>query len=498
MDQKHLNHNDTVNFGSFYTPEWLVDIVYSLIQRNLPDLTQYSILDTSCGYGGFLRGQNTIGADIDEGAIKTARGKAPHGVFIEQNSLLNISRSQYNLDENAKIIIVGNPPYNDTTSFVKNHIKRNKLKSEIFERDADVISRDLGISFLLSYDKMQADYICVLHPLSYLIKKANFESLLSFNHNYKLTDSVVVSSGVFSDTSQVTHFPIIIGFYERNPSGMDYDYIANYKFKTNEGKAFSLRQYDTIGKYISKYPNHNKISNEETVAYFYTMRDINALKRMATFIDRETCCQKNYAVRVTKQQLPYYCYVDVFKEYIPHIPYYFGNSDIMIDNDAFAEIQDSFVCKSIKKHPSLSKYAEIKKVTSILKSRKRRTSRRTSGSYWGNTMWIEKKLSIEGKPPRAKKDAWRHVKRELPILPLVQALAVHTEQGVRDSPQARFGDFLAALDAEAVFALTDSRQGGINLAQTDTVIGAKGLQHLSVDHIACLVDDVAPGACALC
>jgi hypothetical protein len=117
-------------------------------------------------------------------------------------------------------------------------------------RDADVFSRDLGISFLLSYNKLAADFVCALHPLSYLIKKANFEALKEFKNNYKLIDSVVVSSGVFSATSKTTCFPIIIALYERNSFGMDYEYISYYKFKTNDNKTFFMKGYDTIGKYV--------------------------------------------------------------------------------------------------------------------------------------------------------------------------------------------------------------------------------------------------------
>ena len=165
MEQRHLSHKDTINYGSFYTPEWLVDIVYAFIAKNVPSFSNYNILDNSCGYGGFLRGNNAIGADIDKNAIQIARTKGNAKAYFEQNSLLNISRRQYNLSKDAKIIIVGNPPYNDTTSIIRSNIKKSN-----FERDADVVSRDLGISFLLAYDKLQSDYICVLHPLSYLIK----------------------------------------------------------------------------------------------------------------------------------------------------------------------------------------------------------------------------------------------------------------------------------------------------------------------------------------
>jgi hypothetical protein len=351
MEQKHLGHKDTVNLGSYYTPVWLVDIVYSLIQKNIPDSTDCCVIDTSCGYGGFLRGKKAIGADIDYKAVETAKSANPAYSYFNHNSLFEISRSQYNLGLNEKIIIVGNPPYNDTTSIIRNNIKKAE-----FLRDAEVRHRDLGISFLLSYNKLAADYVCVLHPLSYLIKKSNFEALWQFKNNYRLIDSVVISSGVFQATSKITSFPIIIALYERNISGMEYEYIQNYKFKINDDKAFSIKEFDTIGNYISKYPNHKQVSEQETVTYFYTMRDINALKRTATFLPKET----GNAVRVTKSKLPYYCYVDVFKDYIPHIPYYFGNNDIMIDNKSFRELEPLFIGMSVQKHPKLRCFVDTK------------------------------------------------------------------------------------------------------------------------------------------
>jgi len=349
MEQSHLDHTDTVNLGSFYTPDNIVNIVYQLIAKYVPKAQDYFLLDTSCGYGGFLRGGcaqfgKTVGADIDADAVRMAKQNSNAGHVFHHNSLSGVSRAQYGLDKHAKIIVVGNPPYNDTTSMI-----RSRIKQEKFERDADIASRDLGISFLLSYNKLAADFVCVLHPLSYLIKKANFEALGAFKNNYTLTDGVIISSGVFSATSKTTSFPIIIAFYERTLSGMTYNDIARYKFTTDSGRTFTIGGYDAIGNYISKYPNHKTVAQADTATYFYTMRDINALKRTATFLDKET----TNAVRVTKDKLPYYCYVDVFKDYIPHIPYYFGNSDIMIDHDRFRELQPEFVSHSARKHPQL-------------------------------------------------------------------------------------------------------------------------------------------------
>jgi hypothetical protein len=351
MEQKHLGYKDTVNLGSYYTPAWLVDAVYALIQKNVPDSAACRVVDTSCGYGGFLRGERAIGADIDDKAVEAAKGANPAYDYFNHNSLFEIARSQYNLGPNEKIIIVGNPPYNDATSII-----RSAIKKAHHLRDADVRRRDVGISFLLSYDKLAADFVCVLHPLSYLIKKANFEALTPFKDNYRLMDSVVISSRVFQATSKTTSFPIVIALYERDACGMDYDCIKNYPFKTNEGKTFSIKAFDAIGNYISKYPNHKQVSERETVAYFYTMRDINALKRTATFLAKET----GNAVRVTQSTLPYYCYVDVFKDYIPHIPYYFGNSDIMIEDARFHELEPLFMSRSARKHPKLGQFVDAK------------------------------------------------------------------------------------------------------------------------------------------
>src|SRR3989344_5858437 len=103
-NQKHLNYTETINLGSYYTPEIIVDLAYSILQKNIKN-----------------------------------------------------------------IIAIGNPPYNDTTSIIRNSIKDTSIQDKI---DADIKTRDLGMSFLLSYDKLKADYVCVLHPLSYLIKKA--------------------------------------------------------------------------------------------------------------------------------------------------------------------------------------------------------------------------------------------------------------------------------------------------------------------------------------
>jgi hypothetical protein len=170
-------------------------------------------------------------------------------------------------------------------------------------------------------------------------------------NNYQLLDSLIISSGVFSQTSKTMSFPIIIALYKKCLWGMDYEFVKQYDFKTKENKKFKLEYFDLIERYIAKYPNQQSVRAQEAVAKFWTMRDINALKRNKTFID-EICPN---AVFVTKDKFDYYCYVDVFKEYAKNIPYYFGNCDVMIDNKKFLELRDCFRFESIKNNPCLSK-----------------------------------------------------------------------------------------------------------------------------------------------
>jgi hypothetical protein len=345
MEQQHLNHVEQVNLGSYYTKAKLVQKVYALLRKHVPNFNEYTIVDNSCGYGSFLDfdiPNKKIGADIDKIALTKVKSDA---VLIEHNSLAKISRHNYNLSDTEKIIMVGNPPYNDTTSII-----RNKIKQEQKEANA-IKTRDLGMSFLLSYMCLNADFICVLHPLSYLIKKTNFNILREFTKNYKLLDCEIVSSQEFTDKASSTFFPIAIALYCRGQ--MTYDFIESYDFSA-ENKKFKLNKMTSIGKFISKYPNQKLVQEKNSVAKFHTMRDINALKRSKTFVETTTY----NTIFVQRNDLDYYCYVDVFKKFIPHVPYYFGNCDVMIDDDKFQKIKECFVRYSAETNAGLKKYSK--------------------------------------------------------------------------------------------------------------------------------------------
>ena len=346
MDQRHLSYKEMTDLGCFYTPDGFVTALINMIKSNVADYGDYVYLDSSCGYGSFLKALSpyrTIGCDIDGKAIEFARGYSADSEYYTLNTLHNFSRASVKLKDEERLIIIGNPPYNDTTSRVKNGIK----KTEPCFIDDDIKTRDLGISFLLSYVKLKPDYVAVLHPLSYMIKKANYLLLKPFYADYSLIDHVIISSQQFGMTSKTKGFPIIIALYERSAAGTTYTDIYNLNFRTADNRLFNIR-HDNIDNYITKYPSKNKICKDGDILFF-TMRDINALNRSRTFIEDYS----ENAIIIDKNKFAYYCYVDVFKDFIPRLPYYYGNCNVFIDNAAFLPIANIFITKSIEKHPWL-------------------------------------------------------------------------------------------------------------------------------------------------
>ena len=349
MEQLHLSYKEMTNLGSFYTPEVYVDKLIKMIKKNIPHYVNYTFVDTSCGYGAFLNklnNCNTIGCDIDKLAIEKAKADSPNTNYFNLNTLDNFTRKKINLKAKSPLIIIGNPPYNDTTSKAKNSIKNSKP----CEIENDLKTRDLGISFMLSFNKMKPDYIAVLHPLSYMIKKTNYLLLKPFYKNYCLIDHIIINSQSFGSTSKASGFPIIIALYKKDKKGLSYDEIENMTWQTIEGNTFKLNM-DSIQNYISKYPKKNIVPQKDDILFF-TMRDINALKRSKTFLDKYS----SNAIIIDKDKLALYCYVDIFKDYIKHIPYYLGNYDVFIDYKSFIELKDIFLSKTIEKYPYLRKY----------------------------------------------------------------------------------------------------------------------------------------------
>lgn len=349
VNQKHLGYEDRVNLGSYYTPPDCVNLAWEMLAPHVDSETV--ILDSACGYGNFLenaRQRTVIGCDLDETAIDVARRSSARARFFRTNSLRGVRRSKFGVPEDAALAVVGNPPYNDRTSLV-----RRGIKDVPFAIDEDIASRDSGVSFLLSYDKLKADRVCVLHPLSYLIKPANFRLLRNFAAHYRLMDGLLISSGEFSESSKATPFPIVIALYARDAGGMDHDFIRSFRFRTKDEAHFRLDDFDYISRYIDKYPGRrNRAPASREPLFFWTMRDINALKRNRTFVRNPG----SQTIEIDEKKLDYYAYVDVFKRNIHRLPFYFGNCDVMIDDESFRRHRDWFARDAVNRHPFLKKH----------------------------------------------------------------------------------------------------------------------------------------------
>ncbi len=311
MIQKHLTKQKQIELGSFYTPDYLVDKMYSIIDDylNSNNINKKSILffDNASGYGAFYRpNRDFIMADIDEKAIEKIKKKLRiknKSLFIT-NSLENVSRNKFNINKDKFLINIGNPPYNDTTSIINNGKKGN------FSCDLDLVDRDMGISFLKSFNKLKSDIVCVLHPLSYLIKEANFKRLKDFKDNYRIIYGEIFSSEHFSGTGK-TKFPIVLALYERSHSGMDFSYIKNFNFNIlNQKKKFKLLNFKTTDGFIYKYPKEVFNMNNFSGFYYYTFRDINSLKRNSDFL-----FERNYnSISISIDELYKYAYLYSFKK----------------------------------------------------------------------------------------------------------------------------------------------------------------------------------------
>lgn len=354
MSQAHLAYENRVNLGSYYTPAEIVDVAWEIIAPHVG--SQTTVIDTACGYGDFLRNCRqalTIGADIDETAIDVAKKNNDKVRFFQTNALCDVSRTKFGIPEQSHLIVVGNPPYNDRTSLI-----RHSIKSVDFDIDADIASRDLGISFLRSYNKLEADLICVLHPLSYLIKPTNFRLLKEFTENYRLIDGLLVSSGEFPESAKHTPFPIVLALYRRDAQGMEYSFIRSFRFRVAGKNDFCLDDFDYIAGYIDKYPKKKHRPRYDDSLFFWTMRDINALKRNRTFVESYSA----NTIVLDKRKLDYYAYVDVFKRNLHRLPFYFGNCDVLIDNELFREYKPAFISDTVRHHPFLKMHFQIKPI----------------------------------------------------------------------------------------------------------------------------------------
>lgn len=352
----HLPDTKKSNLGKYYTPESLVLLVKKMLQPYTNINTIF--MDIACGCGAFLElfdDCKIIGRDIDVQAVEVLNLLNFKNIAFD-NSLVNVCREKYNLKNSDSIVIVGNPPYNDITSKNKRYGTNCKTSTNI-EIDADIKSRDLGVSFLKAYAKLNPDYICVLHPLSYLIKESNFKNLQFFKDNYKLKEGIIFSSREFKDLSKTTEFPILVALYEKG--NMDYEYIKNFNFKVlNDEKIFKLNNFKTIDGFIKKYPtkiDSNNIKKSDIDLYMYNIRDTNSLISSGNLQILDNTNNLNY-ITVMYEDLYKYAYLNCYKHLFNN-NYIFGNLSPIVNQEELENneyIRDLFIIGCILKNQRFS------------------------------------------------------------------------------------------------------------------------------------------------
>lgn len=346
----HLTKEDIIKNGSIFTPNHIVKKAKELLK---PMITKEdAVLDMGVGYGAFVSkfldlSDNIIATDMDEDSILLVEKLFPNVKTFLENSLLNISRKKYGIVDKTRLFVIGNPPYNDTTSQYKSGQKGSS------EMDDAVKSRDLGISFMKAYALLEPEYVCVLHPLSYLIKRTNFNALGIFKDNYKLKIGIIFSSKEFESINKSNvEFPVVIALYKRDTKGMIFDNIKTFTFSTfNSPLFFRLEAFPTIDGVIPKYPSKTKnIGDLE----FYTLRDINALKRNKTFLEKTN---KN-GIKVEMKDIYKYAWLDYFKHHFnPENYYLYGNlSPLYTKKIEYPEVKKELLYYIVNTNKVMSNY----------------------------------------------------------------------------------------------------------------------------------------------
>ncbi|NNN06807.1 MAG: hypothetical protein HKL90_12985 [Elusimicrobia bacterium] len=348
--RRHIRHRwsqyqpdgKKAGLGKYYTPEHLVDHVRTLIEPFLTDRPY--VADLAAGCGAFLakfEDCRIIGRDIDQQAVALL-AEMGFPKIEEDNSLLHVNRAKLGLRENDRLVLVGNPPYNDTTSLNRRY-GTNKKEGRGLVRDPDLRAKDAGIAFLRAFAKLHPDAIGILHPLSYLIKETNFQELVrpfsdgksSFTSRYKLTAAAVFSSAEFgSGIEGTTPFPVVAALYA--PGAMDYRYISQFEFPifvghgsglSDTGRRLALSRITTIDGIIRKYPPTAGMSKTSDIGlYQYNIRDTNSLLTSGALSSKT---DKN-RIPVQFVDLWKYSYLNCYKRYFGK-SFIFGNLSPIID-----------------------------------------------------------------------------------------------------------------------------------------------------------------------
>ena len=361
----HLPKDEIIHLGSYYTPEELVHKVYDFIQPYIDNKGKKVVLfDSAGGCGAFLFGIKQCDyriADRDLEACEFLKQHFDRQKVFHTNSLIEVSREKYFISPSTFLIMIGNPPYNDTTSEFKSGEKGQNICDE------DLYDRDIGVSFLKSYHKPNADVVCVLHPLSYLIKETNFNRLRDFKDNYKLIRGNIFSSALFHGTG-TGKFPILAALYEKNVDGTTFEDIKNFRFNILDSpKTFVLSNFKTTDGYINKYPpRKNDVQKSPIGLYYYSFRDFNSLKKNTSFFTKE----HPNGIVVTLENFYKYSYLYSLKSlFNPEDAWLYGNLSPLVHIEDVEQNKKLYVLYAIKTNKVFKnmKNSILKKITEYYK-----------------------------------------------------------------------------------------------------------------------------------
>lgn len=305
--------------GAFYTPPLLAELIKEMLQPTLDALNDPVVFDSAAGLGGILGAfdeYTVVAADVDA-KIVAALGDMGYVNVHYGNSLKTVSRTAYGIEETADLVIALNPPFSGACGC-----------EMMNEADGGVVTKDLGMSFLLAAAKLKPEAICVLHPLSFLSKRTNFEQLEPLASNYKLLKGVVVSSADFEPSLGKTPFPVVAALYV--PGSMTFADIGEFAFDIYEqqrgsmmdtGKRLILNAIKTTDEFIRKYPPKKGMDHVSDIGiYQYNFRDANFVIAKGAL----SCSLTDSSIPVRYHQLGLYSYINCFKRHFG-VHFVFGN-----------------------------------------------------------------------------------------------------------------------------------------------------------------------------
>lgn len=347
--------------GKYYTPEHLVTSVRELLGPVLNEEPDAYVADLAAGCGAFLAAfedYRILGRDIDDQAVLVLKEMGFGNIDVD-NSLKDVSRAKLGLKASDALVLVGNPPYNDTTSLNKRY-STDKKEALAVAVDADIRSKDLGISFLRAFAKLGPKAICVLHPLSYLTKEANFRALKDFSLQYKLTGGFVFSSAEFgANIGAKTPFAVVAALYE--PGEMAYADIRAFPFPIfkdigcgfgDTGERLVLANVRTVDGVIRKYPPTKGMPTVSDIGlYNYNIRDTNSLITSGAI----TANTDDNRIPIQFDELWKYAYLNCIKRYFGY-DFVFGNLSPICREVDFEKqwFRDACILDTIMNHPNLA------------------------------------------------------------------------------------------------------------------------------------------------